>query len=892
MASYCPHCGSPSPDEARFCMKCGRERLPAAETGPPPVPPALPPAPAALPVPAAPAPPSGPSPVGQFAGRVLRGDWAQPAKAALFPAGLLLVLGVALAFPSYGQDDEVVVGWVARLRIALAMLLQGVGGGFEIKAAEGGSPFGGDFGSDSGSGFGSDSGSGFGDGFGSSDAMGSASLSLVPLTVTLLFVAALYLGARMLRTRGAGLEAAVRLSLVVTVAVLVLGLFAQPDIDGVEVSSSPLLAMLGALAIALVVSFAVLQRDHLAAWLGMRPGAASTVRALGTAVRALGTVIALCSVVGFVVYAVQDDVDGTALLGALPFLPNIGFAVLGLSWGVPVEYDVQGEASAFGSSSESGAFGLSEIGDLWGNGAVAGALTLGVVCALTLGIRTALRSPDRREHLLTGAFVLGLFLLFLGFSGLAADVSGGVGDFGGQGRSEVAPSVPDAFLFGLLWVGGAVLLAPYAVKLTGRQPAVPPYASAPPPAYPPAAMTPGAAGATVAGAWPVAGAPGQGGPDEGEGHAVGADTGPPPTSGHDLPATGDAPAGQPQPAAPDDPAASDTPDAPAAPAASAVPPGAPAVPPAGDAAGAPAGPPMPGTPGGPMAPGAQGPGAPVPVYDAETYVPAGYGPHTPHTFDLAAGHATVPPPGSDQAAAARRRKVLVWTGTLVAAFVIGGGAAAGVLLLQKDDGGSDRASDKPAASPSQAPSAPASPSPSPTPSQEPTAGPGASTPPGANTTPSQPSDGTLPAGFVLKNDPAGFTVAVMDGWQRRQTGSQIFYEAPTGGSYLQIGVIKNAPTSSYENFLDLESKRQALPEVRYQRQQLVRNTFQGRPGALWEFTNIPDPEKSTVLRHVIDQAFVAADGTEYAILAGDRADLWDTENDVVFSTALGTFKPN
>ncbi|MET7438543.1 zinc-ribbon domain-containing protein [Streptomyces sp. NPDC005568] len=24
MASYCPHCGAPAPEEARFCMKCGR----------------------------------------------------------------------------------------------------------------------------------------------------------------------------------------------------------------------------------------------------------------------------------------------------------------------------------------------------------------------------------------------------------------------------------------------------------------------------------------------------------------------------------------------------------------------------------------------------------------------------------------------------------------------------------------------------------------------------------------------------------------------------------------------------------------------------------------------------------------------------------------------------
>ena len=54
-----------------------------------------------------------------------------------------------------------------------------------------------------------------------------------------------------LRTRGAGLEAAVRITLVATAAVLVLGLFAQPEIEGVSVSSSPLLAALGALVISL-----------------------------------------------------------------------------------------------------------------------------------------------------------------------------------------------------------------------------------------------------------------------------------------------------------------------------------------------------------------------------------------------------------------------------------------------------------------------------------------------------------------------------------------------------------------------------------------------------------------------------------------------------------------
>ncbi|NED13373.1 zinc-ribbon domain-containing protein, partial [Streptomyces sp. SID9124] len=37
MPSYCPFCGTPAPDEARFCQKCGRER-PAVPAAAPPQP--------------------------------------------------------------------------------------------------------------------------------------------------------------------------------------------------------------------------------------------------------------------------------------------------------------------------------------------------------------------------------------------------------------------------------------------------------------------------------------------------------------------------------------------------------------------------------------------------------------------------------------------------------------------------------------------------------------------------------------------------------------------------------------------------------------------------------------------------------------------------------------
>ncbi|WP_307661766.1 hypothetical protein [Streptomyces sp. V1I1] len=714
---------------------------------------------------------------------MFRGDWPAAAKAAAWPAGLLLALAVVLAIPSYGQDDEVVVGWSDRLRIALAMLLQGFGGGFEVKAAGGSSPFGPDSGSGSGSGSSSGSSGGI---FGDSDidAMGAASLSVVPLTVTLLWIGALYVGARMLRTRGAGLEAAVRLSLLVTGVVLVLGLFAQPEIAGVAVSSSPLLAALGALAISLAVTCGVLQRDDLAAWLAQRPAARSTVRALGTAVRALGAVLVLCSLVGFVAYANADDVDGTALLVALAILPNIGFAVLGLSWGVPVEYDVQGQFSPIGSSTEHGSFGLPEINDVWGGGTVAGALALGAVCALTLGVWAARRSADRREQLLAGGFSLGLVLLFTGVSGVSVELAGGLADFGGQGTSEFAPSVPDALLFGLLWVGAATFLGPYVLRMMGQQAAVLPVP--PVPAYGPMAA-------------PV-------------------------------------------------------------------------------------------TPAAPTTPPATAPAAP--------YVADPHNVADPHAVHLAAAPGVVHDPAATAAAAERKRKVLVWTATLTAAFVIGGGATAGALLLkrnnERNNDESGQAQNKPPAasqSPTPKQDPPASASPAASASDSPPVFPSAI--PSPNPSQSQsPGGAALPAGFVLKQDPAGFTVGVMDGWKRRQAGSQIFYEAPTGGSYIQIGIVKNTPMSSYENFLGLEKKHQETPETDYQRSRLAQNTYQGRPGALWEFTHIPEPDESGLRRHVIDQAFVASDGTEYAILAAGRADLWDANRDVVFSTAINTFKAN
>ncbi|MFH8471163.1 DUF6350 family protein [Streptomyces sp. NPDC018000] len=690
--------------------------------------------------------PVGPSPFGAFLGRAFRGDWAGSVKAAVWPTGLILALAVALAIPSYGQDDDVVVGWSDRLRIALAMLLQAFGGGFEVRSTGPADGLDGGWYGDSEYGSGSDF------------SQGGATLSLVPLTVTLLWVGALYLGPRAVRKRGEGMEAAVRISLVSTAAVLVLGLFAQPEVAGVSVSSAPLLAALGALVISSLVTGGVLQRDASAQWLAARPVARTAVRAAGTAVRALGVVLLLCTMIGFIAYANADGVDGEAMLILLPLLPNTGLMVLGLGWGVPVEYDVRGQISYLGSGLEHGSFGLSELGSELGGWATAGALATGVVCALTVGVLAARRSTDRREQATVGGLFLAMFLVLCAFSGVSAQLSGSIAEVGGQGTAELAPSMPDALLFGLLWVGGAVLVAPYLLRLLGRRTPTP--------------TQPGVA-----------------------------------------------------------PAAPATPMTPTAP-------------------------------------------TPPPPYD-------------PHTVRLGAAPAPIPAPAPAPVAApappagTRKRTAFIWTGTLIAALLVGGGATAGVLALT--DRGSDDAAtdDKPAATMSSRPPA-ADVSQEQVPSDNPT--------PSDSASPSAPpSAPTVPEGFRLVSDTAGFSFAVPTAWDRQsEKNHQITYAGPTGRAELKVGVIRNAPYTSYENFRTMERTADAN-QKNYQRLQLSSNTFQGMPGAIWEYTYEDRDTGETI--HAIDQSYIADDGTEYAIYTTDRDAYWPNARQI-FDTALSTWMLN
>ena len=536
--SYCPACGNPVSSDAdtRFCARCGKE-LPAAPAPPeggapvPPPPPSAPPtvhaampaAPAHAPAPTAPhTPPArdgisgmpgdgGPSPTALFLRRTFTGRWDLAAAAAVVPAVCFVALAVVIGAWSSVAAHDSGVGFVSRTRVALALLLTGVGATLHFTTrfrdfSDSGTAF-----SDSYTGLGEDDGSsGFPDG---SYTTIHSTVSVIALAMTLLWVGSLVLALRRMRARAAAAEAAnsqtaagrsaaaeaaVRVALLAAAAALVLGLFAQPHVREEHLGTGPALLTLWAFLISLATALLTLCAPEIHRRLAVRPGLAGAARALGTALRALLITVGIAGVVVFVVVgAHSSDTTGWGVAFAALFLPNLGVAGLGLGWGAPFKVS---ESTDLTESSGSGnsfhfSYGLSELGHIWSGWAMAGAVVGGVVCALVIGVLAARRSADRMEQFLVAGLFTAMFVVLAAFGGVATDGgSGFVGLADGHGHSAFGTSVPEALMFALLWSCGGVLVGPWVLRALG--------ATVPAPGTFAAAGA-GAAGAT--GADPVSG---------------------------------------------------------------------------------------------------------------------------------------------------------------------------------------------------------------------------------------------------------------------------------------------------------------------------------------------------------------------------------------------------
>lgn len=422
-----------------------------------PAPPSAPPLPSLPPAPAG--PPRVPSPAGLFLARTVKGDWGGAARVAAWPVGLMLVAACALGVFSTEDLDDLEIGWGTRTRVALAALLQGVGGGFGV-ASDGSVDIAGD------------------------RVAGQASLVWVPLLATVVWVASLALAARRARRRvrdggpSAGCEAALRVGALCAGCAFALGLYASPSYEGMKVASAPGLTLLWAFVLSTVVAGVVLTRGTTEAWLAARPVPRIALGALRTALVALTYVLALASAAMFVVVWTTVDVPvsgGEELLGLLALLPNIGALGLAMAWGAPLDARFHGT----GLPTESETFGYGRLAETGGAWAVAGALAGGLVCALVLGVLAARRGADRREHLLAaGVFVL-LVLALVALAGVRVEADfREVVDTGGLGATEGAETFtmhgtlgvtgPRTLLLTLAWTFGGTLLAPYLLR--GRRP--------------------------------------------------------------------------------------------------------------------------------------------------------------------------------------------------------------------------------------------------------------------------------------------------------------------------------------------------------------------------------------------------------------------------------------
>ncbi|MFG2820222.1 serine/threonine-protein kinase [Kitasatospora sp. NPDC048365] len=288
--------------------------------------------------------------------------------------------------------------------------------------------------------------------------------------------------------------------------------------------------------------------------------------------------------------------------------------------------------------------------------------------------------------------------------------------------------------------------------------------------------------------------------------------------------------------------------------------------------------PPPLTPATPPTPVPSPPTPPTPVSPLPAAaVPAAYGGQTPP------GPPTTPPlPPSAADGGAHRRKLLIVGGAIAAVLVAGGVTFAMV------GGGSDGGGEAAVVAPSSPTDTYVSPSPTPTPTPEPsTATATATSTRTVTTAPSSTAAASgstaAPAGYRWVDDPAGFRVAVPQGWTRSENNGQIDYSPDGGVHLLRFGVTPGATKTSEEHFLELEQTVSTYPD--YQRILLAADTYQGRPGAAWEFT-WTDPKQGT--RHAVDQAFIATSGTEYAIyLSGPESDWTSTQQRLV--TVLNSF---
>ncbi|MGX4690324.1 serine/threonine-protein kinase [Streptomyces sp. JNUCC 63] len=256
-------------------------------------------------------------------------------------------------------------------------------------------------------------------------------------------------------------------------------------------------------------------------------------------------------------------------------------------------------------------------------------------------------------------------------------------------------------------------------------------------------------------------------------------------------------------------------------------------------------------------------------------------PHAPRPTPAA-------PPTADTASQdpARRSTRSVLVAALLVAAMAGAGVSAAALLMRGGgDGGGTPTTSAPRTSVS-TPASTAARSSTPSPSTTSPATPVSTV---TVTRPAPPAaDGpTAPQGHHLVRDPAGFTVAVPDGFTRKPQGERIFYVSP--GESFRLGIKIAAPDAGGPLAV-MRRADAAGPDTNpgYHDGRVTGTTHNGHPAALWEFTwNGFSAAEGP--RHTYDLCW-EQDGQMYDVWMSAPVDR-TRESKEHFDVAVDTFRP-
>ncbi|WP_435602375.1 hypothetical protein [Streptomyces sp. bgisy130] len=241
----------------------------------------------------------------------------------------------------------------------------------------------------------------------------------------------------------------------------------------------------------------------------------------------------------------------------------------------------------------------------------------------------------------------------------------------------------------------------------------------------------------------------------------------------------------------------------------------------------------------------------------------------PHTTDPYTTDPYLPPEaGPAYAPGARHRTGLV-AGAAVA--VIAAVIGAGYLLWGHDD--DPAAAHPPARSKASAPSRTAT---------------GQSTGAPDSVTPA-PTLTDLPDGFRLAHDKKGFTLAVPGTWTRSERETGVFYTAPDDRGLVQIFEITDPEITPREALRQASQGLSANPG--YREISLEPLGFPGPGIDANQLVYAYDSKRLGVRVKVVDCAFTAADGRQFAVLVLGAEDDWP-EQEQTQEIALRTFVPH